>query len=350
MIWFLILAAGLWLLGWRMGTPVALRRGMVMSLYLGVIVALTVLPPGNPVQQALGGSLGQWLLVGGLIAIVLGYRRVLAMLKTRAGTRGAHEAEQEQPMVGQTFAPEELPRYARHIMLREIGGPGQKKLKTAKVLVVGAGGLGSPALMYLAAAGVGTIGVIDDDLVESTNLQRQIAHTEDRVGQPKVFSAKAAMEALNPYVKVRPYHRRLDDVIAAELVAEYDLVLDGTDNFDTRYLVNAACVAARKPLISAALTQWEGQISLFDPARGAPCYRCVFPEAPAPGLAPSCAEAGVAGPLPGVVGAMMAVEAVKVIAGAGEPLAGRMLIYDALYGETRVIGLQKRDGCETCGG
>ena len=148
---------------------------------------------------------------------------------------------------------------------------------------------------------------------------------------------------------MRPYHRRLSEEIAADLVSEFDLVLDGTDNFETRYVANAACVAAGKPLISGALTQWEGQISLFDPAHGAPCYRCVFPEAPTAGLAPSCAEAGVAGPLPGVVGAMMAVEAVKVITGAGETLAGRMLIYDALYGETRVIKVQRRDGCETCG-
>jgi len=158
------------------------------------------------------------------------------------------------------------------------------------------------------------------------------------------------MKAVNPYVTVRPYHRRLDAAIAAELVADYDIVLDGTDNFDTRYLVNEACAAAGVPLVSAAITQWEGQISVFDPSRGAPCYRCVFPEASAPGLAPSCAEAGVLGPLPGVLGAMMAVECVKVLVGAGEPLRGRMMIYDALYGETRVIGAKRREDCETCGG
>jgi len=217
------------------------------------------------------------------------------------------------------------------------------------VLVVGAGGLGSPALLYLAAAGVGRIGVIDADVVEATNLQRQVIHADARIGQPKVFSAEAAMKAVNPYVDVRPYNRRLTPEVAETLVAEYDVVLDGTDNFDTRYAVNAACVAAGVPLVSGALTQWEGQLSVFHPASGAPCYRCIFPEAPAAGLAPSCAEAGVLGPLPGVVGSMMAVEAVKHITGAGQGLVGSMMIYDALWGETRTIGVKRREGCETCG-
>jgi molybdopterin/thiamine biosynthesis adenylyltransferase len=165
----------------------------------------------------------------------------------------------------------------------------------------------------------------------------------------KVFSAEKAMRALNPFVTVRPYHRRLDEEIAADLVVEYDLVLDGVDNFDTRYLVNRACVAAGVPLVSAALTQWEGQISVFDPARGAPCYQCIFPEAPAPELVPSCAEAGVLGPLPGVMGSMMAAEAVKVIACAGESLRGRLMIFDALYAETRVIAIKPRPDCPVCG-
>jgi len=191
--------------------------------------------------------------------------------------------------------------------------------------------------------------VIDDDVVEETNLQRQIAHADARIGMAKVFSAEKAMRALNPFVTVRPYHRRLDEEIAADLVVEYDLVLDGVDNFDTRYLVNRACVAAGVPLVSAALTQWEGQISVFDPARGAPCYQCIFPEAPAPELVPSCAEAGVLGPLPGVMGSMMAAEAVKVIACAGESLRGRLMIFDALYAETRVIAIKPRPDCPVCG-
>ena len=205
------------------------------------------------------------------------------------------------------------------------------------------------ALQYLAAAGVGTIGVIDDDVVEGSNLQRQVIHTDARIGMAKVFSADAAMTAQNPFVTVLPYNRRLTEDIAHDLLADYDLVLDGSDNFDTRYLVNRAAAAAGIPLIGAALTQWEGQISVWDPAHGAPCYECIFPVAPDPSLAPTCAEAGVAGPLPGVVGAMMAVEAIKLLTGAGESLRGRLLIYDALYAETRTIALKPRPDCPVCG-
>jgi molybdopterin/thiamine biosynthesis adenylyltransferase len=191
--------------------------------------------------------------------------------------------------------------------------------------------------------------VIDDDKVSNDNLQRQVIHRDRDIGMAKVFSAQAAMKALNPYVEVRPYNRRLTQEIAAELLKDYDLVLDGTDNSDTRHLVNRACVEAGLPLVSGALSQWEGQLSVFDPARGAPCYACVFPNVPAPGLAPSCAEAGVLGPLPGVVGAMMAVEAVKLVTGAGTPLVGQMLIYDALEGETRRIAVARRPDCAVCG-
>lgn len=287
---------------------------------------------------------GDWpggVMVASLALLVVGYTRVLRLLKARvtAGERTEKSA----------FSPAELDRYARHILLRDIGGPGQQRLKSARVLVVGAGGLGSPALLYLAAAGVGTIGVIDSDKVEASNLQRQIIHTDARIGQPKVFSAETAMKALNPFITIRPYHRRLDAGIAADLIADYDLVLDGTDNFDTRYLVNETCVRLGKPLISAAMTQWEGQMSLYHPATGAPCYACAFPERPAPGMVPSCAEAGVAAPLPGIIGSMMAMEAVKWITGAGQGMAGRLMIHDALYGETRVIGVKRRSGCTVCG-
>lgn len=268
------------------------------------------------------------------------------------GVRALRRRKRGEPVAAPsgTFREAELDRYARHIILREIGGPGQKRLKGAKVLVVGAGGLGSPVLLYLAAAGVGTIGVIDHDVVEGSNLQRQVIHTDGRIGMPKVFSAEAAMRALNPFIEVRPYHRKLTEEIAEDLVRDYDLVLDGTDDFDTRYLVNRACVAAGVPLISGAITQWEGQVSLFDPAKGGPCYACVFPVKPAPGLVPTCAEAGVAAPLPGVIGGVMAMEAVKWVTGAGEGLAGRLMIHDALYMETRVIGVKRRAECEVCGG
>lgn len=248
-----------------------------------------------------------------------------------------------------TFSETELNRYARHIVLRELGGPGQKKLKNAKVLVIGAGGLGAPALQYLAAAGVGTIGVIDDDVVENANLQRQVIHRDQDIGMAKVFSAEQAMKAQNPFVTVRPYHRRLNAENAEVLFADYDLILDGTDNFETRYLINRTAVALGKPLISGALSQWEGQLSLFHPSAGGPCYQCIFPEAPAEGLAPSCSEAGVVGPLPGVIGSMMALEAIKQITGAGEGLRGALLIYDGLYGETRRIQLKSTPECPVCG-
>jgi molybdopterin-synthase adenylyltransferase len=247
-----------------------------------------------------------------------------------------------------SFSPEELERYARHIVLREVGGTGQRKLKEARVLCIGAGGLGSPALLYLAAAGVGTLGIVDDDVVSLSNLQRQVLHTTANVGKSKTESAAETIARINPHVVVEKHNFRLT-AENARLVSDYDLVLDGSDNFETRYLVNEACAKAGVPLIAAAMSQWEGQISLYDPANGTPCYACVFPEAPAPGLAPSCAEAGIMGALAGVMGSMMAGEAIKRITGAGEILAGQMLIYDALFGETRKVRLKRREDCPVCG-
>lgn len=343
MLLVFILAAVIWFAGAAMGQPRDTRFKLLGALF-GTVIGLNILlPDGHPLRVATGGSAAPWLLLTGFILLVLGYRRVLNRLRARS------EPVAEAPVQTGTFSDTELNRYARHIVLREVGGAGQKALKNAKVLVIGAGGLGAPVLQYLAAAGVGTIGVIDDDSVENANLQRQVIHKDASIGMPKVFSAKQEMEAQNPFVTVRPYHRRLTEDIAFDLVAEYDLVLDGTDNFDTRYLVNRACVAAGVPLISGALSQWEGQLSVFHPAKSAPCYQCVFPQAPAAHLAPSCAEAGVIGPLPGVIGAMMATEAVKLITGAGAPLRGQMLIYDALYGENRVIGVSQRADCPVCG-
>ncbi len=244
---------------------------------------------------------------------------------------------------------EELERYARHIVLREIGGAGQQKLRKARVLVIGAGGLGSPVLMYLAAAGVGVMGVVDDDIVSLSNLQRQVLHSTESIGMPKVTSAIEAVGRINPHATIEPHQTRITSENAADIVAGYDLVLDGSDNFDTRYLINEICVSLNKPLISAAMSQWEGQISLYDPANGGPCYACVFPERPADGLAPSCSEAGVMGALAGVMGSMMAGEAIKFITGAGESLRGQMLIFDALYGETRKFKLAANSKCPVCG-
>ncbi|MCU0829003.1 MAG: HesA/MoeB/ThiF family protein [Tabrizicola sp.] len=335
--------AGLWALGrWRGWGERWLIAAAVWWAVL-MVVHLPLLFP-EPVLRFFGGDLEAWLVFGLLAAVAVGYRQVLRLL------RRGKAAEPEAPVATDTFREAELDRYARHILLREIGGAGQKKLKGARVLVVGAGGLGSPVLLYLAGAGVGVIGVIDHDVVEGSNLQRQVIHTDARIGMPKVFSAEAAIRALNPFIEVRPYHRKLTEEIAVDLVRDYDLVLEGTDDFDTRYLVNQACVAAGVPLISGAITQWEGQVSLFHPAKGGPCYACVFPVKPAPGLVPTCAEAGVAAPLPGVVGSMMAMEAVKWVTGAGETLAGRLMIHDALYAETRVIGVKKRADCAVCGG
>jgi molybdopterin/thiamine biosynthesis adenylyltransferase len=335
------LAIGLWILGWMFDVP-AQRRWLAIAALVGLAVVLClVLPEGHPLRQLAGGDARVWAAAVLAFGAVLGYRHLLKGLKTRADLAAP-------VAVKAAFSEGELNRYARHILLREIGGPGQRRMKDARVLVVGAGGLGSPVLLYLAAAGVGHIGVIDDDTVDASNLQRQIIHTDQRIGTAKVASAEVAMKALNPYIEVLPYQMRLDQASGA-LIGEFDLVLDGSDNFDTRYLVNQLCVAAKKPLIAAAITQWEGQISVYDPTRGTPCYECVFPLRPAPGMVPTCAEAGVVAPLPGVVGSMMALEAVKLITGAGEPLRGRLMIYDALYAETRVIGVKKRADCAVCG-
>lgn len=249
-----------------------------------------------------------------------------------------------------SFQPEEIERYARHLVLHELGGPGQQRLKAARVLVVGAGGLGSPSILYLAAAGVGTIGIVDDDRVSLSNLQRQVLHATPAIGRLKTESAAETVAGLNPHVTVETHPVRLMEENAEGLIRGHDMVLDGSDSFATRALVNRAAVALGIPLVSAAIGRWEGQVSVFDPARGAPCYACVFPEAPDPSLVPACAEAGVLGAMAGVVGAMQAVEAVKLITGAGEPLRGRLLLYDALSAEARVIRVRRRPGCEVCGG
>lgn len=251
--------------------------------------------------------------------------------------------------MGETFSERELERYARQIIMREIGGPGQRRLRGAKVLVVGAGGLGAPAILYLAAAGVGTIGIIDDDEVSLSNLHRQIIFTSANVGRRKVDSAADTARALNPHVHVKTHYERLTRENVLQILKPYRLVIDGSDNFETRYLVNEACVKRETTLISAAITQWEGQISVYKPSADGPCYACAFPEAPADGLTQTCAEAGVLGPLAGVVGSMMAVEAVKDIARAGRTLLSRLMIYDALEAETRVFELARREDCAVCG-
>ena len=254
-----------------------------------------------------------------------------------------------------SFTDEEVERYARHLVLREIGGPGQQKLKAARVLIVGAGGLGAPAALYLAAAGVGTLGLIDPDVVALSNLQRQVLYATGDVGRGKVEAAAGRLGALNPHVIIEPHASRLDTDNAPEVVRGYDLVLDGTDSFETRFAVNAACYAEGKPLVSGAIGRWSGQLALFEAGltRGRslgerkPCYRCLVPEIPPD--AETCSAVGVMGALAGVIGSMMALEAIKWITGAGETLSARLLIYEALEAEFRTVGLGPDPGCEVCG-
>jgi adenylyltransferase/sulfurtransferase len=247
------------------------------------------------------------------------------------------------------FSEDEVRRYARHILLREVGGTGQAKLKAAKVLIIGAGGLGSPLALYLAAAGVGTLGLVDDDVLELSNLQRQIAHGMPDLGAAKVDSAAAAMRRINPLVQVDTYKLRLDAQNVAGLVAGYDIICDGTDNFATRFLLADACVAARRTLVSAAVLRFEGQLSTFKPHEGGPCYRCLYPEPPPEGLVPSCSEAGVLGAVTGVMGSLQATEVLKEICGIGESLSGWLLIWDALSANFRKIRLRKDPACPVCG-
>lgn len=242
------------------------------------------------------------------------------------------------------FSDAEVERYARHLVLSEIGGPGQQKLAAARVLIVGAGGVGGPAALYLAAAGIGTIGLVDDDTVALSNLQRQILFSDADVGAPKVQAAAARLHQTNPHVAVEPHAVRLTPDNAAALIAAHDVVIDGTDDFDTRFAVNAACVAAGKPLVSGALGRWTGQVAVF---QGRPCYRCLVPESPPD--AETCARVGVVGALTGVIGAMAALEAIKLITGAGEPLTGRLMLYDGLAGTGRTVRVAADPECPICG-
>ena len=243
------------------------------------------------------------------------------------------------------FSEDEVERYARHLVLSEVGGPGQQALKRARVLIVGVGGVGAPAALYLAAAGVGTLGLIDDDVVGLSNLQRQIAFSTSEVGRPKVQAAADRLTGLNPHVVIETHLERLTQDNAAERISAYDLVLDGTDDFQTRLWVNAACVATGRPLVSGALGRWSGQVGVF---AGRPCYRCLVPEIPPD--AETCARVGVIGALAGVIGSMAALEAIKVLTGAGEALTGRLLLYDGLAGAARTVRVAADPACPVCGG
>ena len=246
------------------------------------------------------------------------------------------------------FSNEQIERYSRHIILKEVGGLGQTKLLESKILVIGAGGLGSPTALYLAAAGVGTLGIIDHDTVDISNLQRQILHGTSDVGQPKVVSAKATLNEINPDVEIVMYQQRLSSKNVFQLFEDYDLVIDGCDNFPTRYLINDACVMIGKPNIHGSIFQFEGQVTVFYPGKG-PCYRCLYPSPPPPGMAPSCQEAGVFGVLPGIVGSVQAVEAIKVLLEIGDPLIGQLLLFDALGMSFKRMKLHQDSECPICG-
>lgn len=274
----------------------------------------------------------------------LGYTNVVSM----SGGYGAWKGAGHPWEADRQFTADQLNRYSRHFLLPEVGEAGQAKLLDAKVLCIGAGGLGSPTAFYLAAAGVGTIGIVDMDVVDVSNLQRQILHTNDRVGMPKVESAQKTLNALNPDVKVIGYQERVTSENIMELIRDYDVIVDGCDNFPTRYLVNDACFMANKPNVHGSIFQFEGQATVFYPGKG-PCYRCLFPEPPPPGAAPSCQEAGVLGVLPGLVGCVQALETMKIILGAGKPLIGRMIYFDTLSMELRIHKLRKDPSCPLCG-
>jgi adenylyltransferase/sulfurtransferase len=247
------------------------------------------------------------------------------------------------------FSEDEIRRYSRHILLQEVGGIGQAKLKAARVLVLGAGGLGSPLALYLAAAGIGTLGIVDDDIVEISNLQRQVAHTTESIGTPKALSAAASARRINPLVRIEPHQLRLNPDNALALIGRYDLICDGTDNFASRFLIADACALAGKTLVSAAVLRFEGQLSTFKPHEGGPCYRCLYPEAPPEGVVPTCSEAGVLGAVTGVMGTLQATEVLKEILGVGDSMAGKLLVWDALAARFRTIRLRPDPKCALCG-
>ncbi len=280
----------------------------------------------------------------GLTLKQMGYEDVISM----SGGFGQWKSSGLPVAQPRTLSQDQLKRYSRHLLVPEVGEQGQLKLLDSRVLLLGAGGLGAPSALYLAAAGVGTLGIIDMDVVEESNLQRQVIHTTKRVGEYKAESARQAIEAINPDVKVITHIERLDETNVARIIADYDLIIDGTDNFPTRYLLNDAALLANKPVIHGSVFRFEGQLTVFKPYEG-PCYRCLYPEPPPAELAPSCAEAGVLGVLPGVIGLLQSVEALKLLLGIGEPLVGRMMTYDALAGEFSELGLYRDPNCPACG-
>ncbi|MBI2989557.1 MAG: molybdopterin-synthase adenylyltransferase MoeB [Deltaproteobacteria bacterium] len=316
---------------------VSLPRG-----FLEIKVESTVPDKSTPILAYCAGGVRS--LLAGKVLKEMGYQNVVSMSGgyTAWKTAGYNCVQDHQ------FTIEQTTRYSRHFLLPEVGEEGQAKLLKAKVLMIGAGGLGSPSAYYLAAAGVGTLGIVDNDVVDLSNLQRQILHTNDRIGMPKTESAKLTIQALNPDIRVIPYQQKLTSQNIMEIIKDYDIIVDGCDNFPTRYLVNDACVLAKKPNVHGSIFQFEGQASVFYPGKG-PCYRCLYPEPPPPGMAPSCQEAGVLGVLPGLIGVIQALETVKLILGKGETLVGKLLCFNTLTMDINMLRLKADPACPMCG-
>lgn len=316
---------------------VSLPRG-----FLEIKVETTVPEKSTPILAYCAGGVRS--LLAAKVLKEMGYQNVISM----SGGYTAWKTAGYEFVQDHQFTPEQTTRYSRHFLLPEVGEEGQAKLLKAKVLLVGAGGLGSPSAYYLAAAGVGTLGIIDNDVVDLSNLQRQILHTNERIGMPKTESAKQTIQALNPDVRVIPYQQKLTSQNIMEIIKDYDIVVDGCDNFPTRYLVNDACVMAKKPNVHGSIFQFEGQASVFYPGKG-PCYRCLYPEPPPPDMAPSCQEAGVLGVLPGLIGVIQALETIKLIIGKGETLVGKLLCFNTLTMEITSLKLKADPACPLCG-
>ena len=310
--------------------------------FLEIKVENTVPDKNTPIVAYCAGGVRS--LLAAKIMREMGYQNVSSM----AGGYAAWKNAGYKWVQDFQFTPEQLIRYSWHFLLSEVGEEGQAKLLKAKVLMVGAGGLGCPSAYYLAAAGVGTLGIIDNDVVDISNLQRQILHTNDRVGKPKVESAKLTLEGLNPDVKVIPYQEKLTSSNIMEIIKDYDIVVDGSDNFPTRYLVNDACILTKTPNVHGSIFQFDGQATVFYPGKG-PCYRCLYPEPPPADMAPSCAEAGVLGVLPGLIGTIEALEAIKLILGKGDSLIGRLLCFNTLTMEITTLNLRRDPNCPMCG-
>lgn len=339
---FLSLLIFAWFLAGYLGVSQNLRAIYVSILLAGILGALVLIPETHSFSIRMGGW-APWATISFIFGVVFLFRLFISALRNKSNEIYFADVQEADE-----FSNHELERYSRHIILRELGGLGQRRIKDSKVLIIGAGGLGAPIIQYLAASGVGTIGIIDHDKVSLSNLQRQVIYLTNQVGEQKVFSAADAIYKLNNNVNVRPYNRRLNSEIAEEIFSEYDVIVDGTDNFETRYIANAAATTTKKPLVSGALSQWEGQVSVFAPHQGGPCYACVFPTPPKDGLALTCSEGGVFSPLPGVVGSVMAVETLKILSQSGETLLGQMFIYDGLRGESRKIKLKPIKKCPVC--